>query len=95
MRSDLRLADLDRVRVQSKLMNVMVPDTLNDAIERIVADLQCSKAAAVIALLNEGLAEFEARHRSGLRPSGRRRRGRPPADLVGVDASITSPTASS
>jgi hypothetical protein len=34
----------------------------------------------VVALLNEGLDEFDARHRTGLKPSGRRRRGRPPAE---------------
>jgi hypothetical protein len=79
MRADLRLVDLEDIRVPSKLINVKVPETLSAQIERVVGELNCSKTAAVVALLNEGLDEFEARHRTGLKPTGRRRRGRPPA----------------
>jgi hypothetical protein len=55
MRADLRLADLSRGPIPSKLMNVQIPARVSDAIDRVARDLGCSKTAAVVALLNEGL----------------------------------------
>jgi len=55
MRADLRLADLERKKVPSKLMNVKVPDNVSEGIDRVAEELGCSKTAVVIALLNEGL----------------------------------------
>ena len=54
MRADLRLSDLERKKVPSKLMNVKVPDNVSDGIDRVAEELGCSKTAVVIALLNEG-----------------------------------------
>jgi hypothetical protein len=83
MQSDLRLTHLrERTQVDSKLMNVKVPDTLEEALHRAVKELGCTKTAVVIALLNEGLDAF-AERRTELVPSGgrptpkRKRRGRP------------------
>lgn len=56
MRSDLRLTDLRRrERGTSKLMNVKIPTSVSDAIQRVAKDLGASKTEVVIALLNEGL----------------------------------------
>lgn len=81
MRADLRLADLEaNGNRATKLMNVKIPDTLAEAIDAAAAELGCSKMAVVIALLNEGLDEFQD-HRSDFpatAPEGRARRGRPP-----------------
>ena len=56
MRSDLRLADLRRRGgAANKLMNVKIPATLSDAIDRVAADLGVAKTDVVVALLNEGL----------------------------------------
>src|SRR5215831_11737267 len=55
MRADLRLSDLERKKVPSKLMNVKVPDNVSEGIDRVAEELGCSKTAVVIALLNEGL----------------------------------------
>jgi hypothetical protein len=56
MRSDLRIADLRRRDSStSKLMNVKIPTSLSDAIDRMVRDLGVPKTDVVIALLNEGL----------------------------------------
>jgi hypothetical protein len=56
MRSDLRIADLRRRDSSaSKLMNVKIPTSLSDAIDRMVNDLGVPKTDVVIALLNEGL----------------------------------------
>lgn len=60
-RADLRLADLHQSAGPSKLMNVKVPAHVADAIDGMVATLGCTKTAAVIALMNEGLDVFEAR----------------------------------
>jgi hypothetical protein len=83
MQSDLRLTTLrEQTQARSKLMNVEVPHTLAAALHRAVQELGCTKTAAVIALLNEGLDEF-AKRRKELVPSGagpkqkRKRRGRP------------------
>ena len=54
MRADLRLSDLERKKVPSKLMNVKVPDNVSEGIDRVAEELGCSKTAVVIALLNEG-----------------------------------------
>lgn len=82
MRADLRLSDLERRRVPSKLMNVKVPDNVSDGIDRVAQELGCSKTAVVIALLNEGLDAAVATLPSGPR-TGRKlpRRGRPPLPL--------------
>ena len=62
MRGDLRLDDLsERVLEHTKLMNVRIPDTVDNAISAIVEELQCTKTEAVIALLNEGLDAFAVR----------------------------------
>jgi hypothetical protein len=80
MRADLRLADLERKKVPSKLMNVKVPDNVSDGIDRVAEELGCSKTAVVIALLNEGLDVARGQlpnkpPRNAPRPP---RRGRPP-----------------
>jgi hypothetical protein len=83
MRADLRLSDLERKKVPSKLMNVKVPDNVSDGIDRVAEELGCSKTAVVIALLNEGLDAAKATlpPRAG-RPGQRSpRRGRPPLPL--------------
>lgn len=80
MRSDLRLADLGEKPAPSKLMNVQIPAHVSAAIDRLAHDLGCSKTAAVIALLNEGLDSAHSSLR-GFRPTQvvtRRRPGRPP-----------------
>ena len=80
MRADLRLADLERKKVPSKLMNVKVPDNVSDGIDRVAEELGCSKTAVVIALLNEGLDQ--ARNQLPNKPARTTprppRRGRPP-----------------
>lgn len=80
MRADLRLSDLERKKVPSKLMNVKVPDNVSEGIDRVAEELGCSKTAVVIALLNEGLdvATAELPARSGHRGPRTPRRGRPP-----------------
>jgi hypothetical protein len=83
MRADLRLSDLERRKVPSKLMNVKVPDNVSEGIDRVAEELGCSKTAVVIALLNEGLDAASATlpPRSS-RPAQRApRRGRPPLPL--------------
>jgi len=80
MRADLRLSDLERKKVPSKLMNVKVPDNVSEGIDRVAEELGCSKTAVVIALLNEGLDASRAvvpprSARTTPRPP---RRGRPP-----------------
>ena len=81
MRSDLRLSALrERTQVRSKLMNVKVPDTLHAALHRAVQELGCTKTAAVIALLNEGLDAFAERRTelvAGRAGAKQKRRGRP------------------
>jgi hypothetical protein len=66
-------------------MNVMIPTGTAEAIDELVEQLGCSKTAAVVALLNEGLAIFDKRRdeltanaSTGKRP----RRGRPPAPIA-------------
>jgi len=56
MRSDLRLNDLRRrERGVSKLMNVKIPISVSDRIQKVAKELGASKTEVVIALLNEGL----------------------------------------
>jgi hypothetical protein len=83
MRADLRLADLERRKVPSKLMNVKVPDNVSDGIDRVAEELGCSKTAVVIALLNEGLdqARSSLPARSGKQGPRAPRRGRPPLPI--------------
>ena len=82
MRADLRLSDLERRKVPSKLMNVKVPDNVSAGIDRVAEELGCSKTAVVIALLNEGLDAATATLPAGPRPGKRLpRRGRPPLPL--------------
>jgi hypothetical protein len=85
MRADLRLADLERRKVPSKLMNVKVPDNVSAGIDRVAEELGCSKTAVVIALLNEGL-DVSAGMLKGMKPAASKaepgkpkkaRRGRP------------------
>lgn len=80
MRADLRLADLERRKVPSKLMNVKVPDNVSEGIDRVAEELGCSKTAVVIALLNEGLDQARASLPAKSTNKGPRapRRGRPP-----------------
>lgn len=83
MRADLRLSDLERRKVPSKLMNVKVPDNVSEGIDRVAEELGCSKTAVVIALLNEGLDAALATlpPRSGKATPRLPRRGRPPLPL--------------
>jgi hypothetical protein len=81
MRANLRLSDLEQQADHNatKLMNVKVPTSLNDAIDEMASNLECSKTDAVIALLNEGLDAFaEKRHEFKPSAQKRPRRGRPP-----------------
>jgi len=55
-RSGLRLADLkQRIPAAATLMNVKIPATLADAIDRLARELNATKTEVVIALLNAGL----------------------------------------
>lgn len=69
-RSGLRLADLKRrIPTPATLMNVKIPATLADAIERLARELNATKTEVVIALLNAG---FEvASHRLSGQPPAR------------------------
>lgn len=85
MQSDLRLEDLSGHQVPSKLMNVMIPAGTADAIDELVDQLGCSKTAAVVALLNEGLEAFDKRRReltAHASATKRPRRGRPPTPIA-------------
>ena len=80
MRADLRLVDLKSgvERVPTKLMNVKIPGGLSAAIDHTADDLGCTKTAAVVALLNEGLDAFHERRKEfPAVPTKRTRRGRP------------------
>ena len=56
MRSELRIEDLKRrVKSPTRLMNVRIPTTVGDNIERLAEELGASKTEVVIALLNAGL----------------------------------------
>ena len=83
MRADLRLVDLERKKVPSKLMNVKVPDNVSDGIDRVAEELGCSKTAVVIALLNEGLdvARNQLPNKPARNTPRLPRRGRPPLPL--------------
>ena len=79
MRADLRLSDLQTEdgKSASKLMNAKIPVTMVDAIHSVAQALECTITAAVVALLNEGLAIFESRRHEFPAPLvKRRRRGR-------------------
>ena len=66
-RSELRIADLkQRVPSRTTLMNVKIPASIGDAIDRIAKELQLSKTEVVVALLNEGL-EVAADRLKGLK----------------------------
>jgi hypothetical protein len=80
MRADLRLSDLERKKVPSKLMNVKVPDNVSEGIDRVADELGCSKTAVVIALLNEGLdaAISQLPNKPARNTPRPPRRGRPP-----------------
>ncbi len=59
-RSNLRLVDLKtRTRSDTRLMNVKLPIDIVAAIDRLSKQLNASKTAVVIALLNEALAVAE------------------------------------
>ena len=81
--SDLRLSDLNsRKGMQTKLMNVQIPETLSTAIDELSEQLGCTKTAAIIALLNEGLdAVGERRGEFPPLATKRVRRGRPALPL--------------
>ena len=69
MRANLRLDDLKkRERSTSRLMNVMIPAYVSDAIQRVAEDLGASKTEVVIALLNQGL-DASAKALRGWQPS--------------------------
>jgi hypothetical protein len=81
MRADLRLSDLaEREIAPTKLMNVKIPDSVSDGIDQVADELSCSKTAAVVALLNEGLNAFASRSEQLRATPGRKqmRRGRRP-----------------
>ena len=80
MRANLRLADLQSgtERVPTKLVNVQIPARLSKGIDHVANQLGCTKTAAVVALLNEGLDAFsERRGEFPASPKTRPRRGRP------------------
>jgi hypothetical protein len=59
-RSDLRIADLKRRRpAATRLMNVKVPGHILEAIERMAQELDTTKTAVVIALLEAGIEQGE------------------------------------
>ena len=56
MRSRLRIADLKHgTKNASRVMNVSVPSHIAEAVDELAQKLGASKAAVVLALLNEGL----------------------------------------
>jgi hypothetical protein len=89
MRADLRLSDLaEREIAPTKLMNVKIPDSVSNGIDKVADELSCSKTAAVVALLNEGLSAFASRSEHLHSSAGRKRmrRGRRPKAVRGRSA---------
>jgi hypothetical protein len=67
LKSELRISDLKaRVHTPTRLMNVKVPTTISNAIDRLAKELDASKTDVFIALLNAGLET------TGKKPDGRR-----------------------
>jgi len=61
-RSTLRIADLKRrPRATARLMNVHVPASILDAVERLARELGASKTETVAALLNSALDQIRKR----------------------------------
>ena len=57
-RSNLRIADLKRRQpAATRLMNVKVPGQILEAIDRMAQELDTTKTAVVIALLEAGLEQ--------------------------------------
>jgi hypothetical protein len=66
-RSGLRIVDLKQRPVSAtRLMNVKIPATLSDAIDRLAGEFGTSKTEVVVALLNTGL-DAAAERVKGLR----------------------------
>jgi hypothetical protein len=66
-RSQLRVADLkQRIPTASRAMNFRVPETVADAIDQLVDELDATKTNVIIALLNAGL-DITAKRVPGLR----------------------------
>ncbi|MBP1685057.1 MAG: hypothetical protein H6Q33_1200 [Deltaproteobacteria bacterium] len=66
-RSGLRIVDLKQRPVSAtRLMNVKIPATLSDAIDRLADEFSTSKTEVVVALLNTGL-DLAAEKVKGLR----------------------------
>jgi hypothetical protein len=72
MRSAIRISDLkQRTRGENRIMNIHVPVKVADAIARLARQLDVSKTAVIVALLNEGL-NVAAQKTKSLRGLGRR-----------------------
>lgn len=72
MRSAMRISDLkQRTRGENRIMNIHVPVKVADAIARLARQLDVSKTAVIVALLNEGL-NVAAQKTKSLRGIGRR-----------------------
>ena len=55
-RSNLKIADLmQRQPAATRMLNVKIPGNILDAIQRLADELDTSKTAAVVALLEAGL----------------------------------------
>ena len=58
-RSTLRIADLKRrPRATTRLINVHMPTSIVDAVERLARELGASKAQTIVALLNSALDQL-------------------------------------
>ena len=61
-RSRLRIGDLKRrPRATARMMNIRVPMSILDAVERLARELGASKAQVVTALLNSALDQVRKR----------------------------------
>lgn len=70
MKSELRLTDLKRDQPsRTRLMNVMIPAHVSDAIGCVADTLGASKTDVVMALLNEGLDQAALALRGWRRPT--------------------------
>lgn len=81
-RAALRLADLAPRRSQAattRFVNLPVPESVLEGIDRLVAEVGCTKTEAVAALLNEGLDTLDEMLATWTPPTpgARKRRGRP------------------
>ncbi len=76
--SRLRLSDLaSQPTHEEKLLSIRLPVELLDRLDEAGRILHARKAEVVLAMLNEGLARYEARMGAGPRANSSKRRARP------------------